>query len=68
MVPAGDLGRFGSALVETARTLDVSSEARRVRAGAVSDCTPERFAADIVEAVDLALNAKRRSHGVARRG
>jgi glycosyltransferase involved in cell wall biosynthesis len=67
MVPAGDLGRFGSALVETARTLDVSSEARRVRAGAVSDCTPERFAADIVEAADLALNAKSRSHGVSRR-
>jgi glycosyltransferase involved in cell wall biosynthesis len=68
IVPAGDLVRLGSALVDTARTLDVGSEARRARAGGVSDCTPERFAADIVEAVDLALNAKRRSHGVARRG
>jgi glycosyltransferase involved in cell wall biosynthesis len=67
MVPANDLARFGSALVETARTLDVSSDARRARADAVSDCTPERFAADIVEAADLALSRKSGRQGASRR-
>ena len=67
MVPADDLARFGSALVETARTLDVSSEARRARADAVSDCTPQRFAADIVEAAYLALSRKSGTQGASRR-
>ena len=59
MLPANDLQRLSAALIETARTLDLSDAARLRRAAAISDCTPERFAADISKAADMAVQLKR---------
>jgi glycosyltransferase involved in cell wall biosynthesis len=58
ILPANDLERLAPALIETARTLDVGDAARRSRALAVSDCTPDRFASDICQAADLALRLR----------
>ena len=58
MLPANDLQRLSAALIETARTLDLSDAARLRRATAISDCTPERFAADISKAADMAVQLK----------
>jgi glycosyltransferase involved in cell wall biosynthesis len=60
MLPANDLERLAPAMIETARTLDVGDAARRSRALAVADWTPDRFASDIRQAADLAL---RLTHG-----
>jgi glycosyltransferase involved in cell wall biosynthesis len=59
MLPADDLERLAHAMIETARTLDIGDAARRRRALAVSDCTPERFASDICRATDLAVRLRR---------
>ena len=58
MLPANDLQRLSAALIETARTVDLSDAARQRRAAAVSDCTPERFATDISDAADMAVRLK----------
>jgi len=57
-LPATELQQLGPALVEAATTLDRSDAARRRRAQAVETCTPERFAADIERAAEIALAAR----------
>jgi glycosyltransferase involved in cell wall biosynthesis len=59
MVPADDLEQLSRAMIETAKTLDLSDAARLQRAGAVADCTADRFADDIYEAAELALRVRR---------
>lgn len=59
IVPAGDLDRLAPSLVEAARTVDRSDEARRRRAAATASCTPERLAADIHRAAELAVGVRR---------
>jgi glycosyltransferase involved in cell wall biosynthesis len=59
MLPANDLRQLSSTLVDTARTLDTSDAARQRRASAVADCTPGRFAADMYEAAELAVQLRR---------
>jgi glycosyltransferase involved in cell wall biosynthesis len=61
MVPAGDLERLSRAMIETAKTLDLSDAGRLQRAGTVADCTADRFANDISEAAELALRITRTS-------
>jgi glycosyltransferase involved in cell wall biosynthesis len=58
MLPANDLERLAPALIETAKKLDIADAARRSRASAVSDCTPDRFASDICQATHLAVQLK----------
>jgi glycosyltransferase involved in cell wall biosynthesis len=58
MLPANDLERLAPTLIETARTLDIGDTARRSRALAVSDCTPDRFASDICRAADVAVRSR----------
>ena len=59
MVPANDLERLADAMVHAATTLDLSDAARLRRAAQVADCTPERFAADIQHAAELALRVRK---------
>ncbi len=59
MVPAQSLDELALVMTHTARTLDVSEAARRLRAADVADCTPEQFAADIYEAAELAAERRR---------
>ena len=54
MLPANDLQRLPSALIETARALDAATRSAAACC-AVADCTPERFAADMCEAAELAV-------------
>jgi glycosyltransferase involved in cell wall biosynthesis len=61
MVPADDLEQLSRAMIETAKTLDLSDAARLQRAGTVADCTADRFANDISEAAELALRIRRTS-------
>jgi glycosyltransferase involved in cell wall biosynthesis len=61
MVPADDLEQLSRAMIETAKTLDLSDAARLQRAEAVADCTADRFADDIYEAAELALRVRRTS-------
>jgi 1,2-diacylglycerol 3-alpha-glucosyltransferase len=64
VLPAADLSRLAPSLIDVARTVDLSDEARTRRAAMVANCTPERFAADIVRAVDIAVHVRaRRSRG-----
>jgi glycosyltransferase involved in cell wall biosynthesis len=58
VLPAEDLGRLAPTLVDVGRTLDMSDAARRRRATAVADCTPERFADDITRAVEIAARVR----------
>jgi len=71
MVPAGDLEQLSRAMIETAKTLDLSDAARSKRAGTIADCTADRFADDIYEAAELALRIRRtsarRQRGLSRR-
>jgi glycosyltransferase involved in cell wall biosynthesis len=60
MLPANDLQRLAPCLIEIARTLDVSDDARRSRASAIATCTPERFADDIKRSTVLALDVRPR--------
>ena len=59
MFPAHDLTRLAPAIVDTGRTLDTGDEARRMRAATMARCTPERFAADILAATEIALRVRR---------
>lgn len=61
MVPADDLEQLSRAMIETAKTLDLSDAARLRRAGTVADCTADRFADDIYGAAELALRVRRTS-------
>jgi glycosyltransferase involved in cell wall biosynthesis len=61
MVPAGDLEQLSRAMIETAKTLDLSDAARSQRARGVADCTADRFADDIYDAAELALQVRRTS-------
>jgi glycosyltransferase involved in cell wall biosynthesis len=58
MVPANDLQRLPEAMIHAATTLDVSDAARLRRAAEVARCTPERFAADIQQAAELAVRVR----------
>lgn len=58
MVPANDLQQLSQAMIDAARTLDISDAARLRRAADVTDCTPERFAADICASAELALRVR----------
>jgi len=60
MVP-NDLEQLSRAMIETAKTLDLSNAARLQRAVAVADCTADRFADDIYEAAERALRVGRTS-------
>lgn len=53
VLPADDVGALAPALVEAARTLDLSDRARERRARAVESTTPESFAEAILRAVDV---------------
>jgi glycosyltransferase involved in cell wall biosynthesis len=59
VVPAHDLARLAPVLVDAAKTLDAGDEARRLRAATMAKCTPERFAADISEAAEIAVRVRR---------
>jgi glycosyltransferase involved in cell wall biosynthesis len=58
IVPAHDLEQLARTMTRTAATLDRSDAARLQRAASVSNCTPERFAADIEQAAELAVRVK----------
>jgi len=58
MLPANDLTRLTPSLIKTTRTLDLSDVARGRRSSAVANCTPDRFAADIVQAVEIAVRGR----------
>lgn len=59
MVHADDLAQLSRAMIETARTLDLTDAARLRRAEAVAGCTADNFADDIHEAAELALAVRR---------
>jgi glycosyltransferase involved in cell wall biosynthesis len=61
MVPADDLEQLSRAMIETAKTLHLSDAARLQRARGVADCTADRFADDIYDAAELALQVRRTS-------
>lgn len=59
MLRTGELDRLAPVLVDVAKTIDASDAARAQRATNVADCTPERFAADIVHATTIATRVRR---------
>lgn len=59
IVPAEDVDSLAAVMVDVARTVDTSDGARARRAQTVAHCTPERFAADIVRAADIATRVRR---------
>jgi glycosyltransferase involved in cell wall biosynthesis len=58
MLPADDPTRLAPSLIQAVRTLDLSDAARSIRSSAVGNCTPDRFAADIARAMDIAVRAR----------
>lgn len=58
MLPARDLRRLSTTLIEAALGLDFGDEARRRRASVMEPCTPDRFARDIARAAELAVRVR----------
>ena len=58
-MPANDLDQLARVMIHTAEAVDLSDAARLQRAESVSDCTPERFASDTLEAAEIAVRVKR---------
>ncbi len=58
VLAADNLAQLAASMIQAARTVDRSDIARRRRASTISVCTPERFAADIARATDIALRVR----------